>query len=116
MDDNTQLRRGALELSILQLLAHGEVYGGEIVETLSAYPSLAASRGTVYPLLSRLRNAGVVETTWHESPVGPPRRYYRLSKAGESTRRSLEAGWEALVRDMAQVIANPASRPVKEQS
>lgn len=107
MDELTQLRRGAVQLAVMRLLSGREVYGGEIVETLSHYTALATTRGTVYPMLSRLRGAGLVETTWHESPVGPPRRYYRLSADGEQTFRSLESGWSALVTDMEQLAQNP---------
>ena len=72
----SQLRKGALELAVLALIARSEpegVYGGALVESLAARPALAASQGTIYPLLSRLRRQGIVETTWRESPAGPPR-------------------------------------------
>lgn len=82
MDDLSQLRRGAVELAVLLLLADGELYGGALVDALAQYRFLVTGRGTVYPMLSRLRSAGLVETTWHESPVGPPRRYYRLTAQG----------------------------------
>ena len=68
----SQLRKGALELAVLALIARSEpegVYGGALVESLAARPALAASQGTIYPLLSRLRQQGTVETTWQESPT-----------------------------------------------
>lgn len=87
-----QLRKGVLELAILALLDSTESYGGEIVATLAETPGLEASAGTVYPLLTRLRTAKLVETTWVESPSGPPRKYYSLTPAG---RAELAAGAQA---------------------
>lgn len=87
-----QLRKGVLELAILALLDSGESYGGELVATLSERPGLEASAGTVYPLLTRLKSAGLVETTWGESPSGPPRKYYQVTAAG---RAELAAGAQA---------------------
>lgn len=92
----SQFRKGALELAILALLDSGELYGVEIVDRLDAFRGLEASGGTVYPLLSRLRKSGVVDTTWRESPVGPPRKYYRLSAAGNRELLAMAASW----RDM----------------
>ena len=96
MDDiPTQLRKGALELAVLALLAQQPRYGIEIVEDLGSRPGLEASSGTIYPLLTRLKNSGLVNTTWRESPVGPPRKYYTLSTAGL---RHLEAQRNAWLR------------------
>jgi len=96
----SQFRKGALELVILALLDRGELYGVEIVDRLSERPGLEASAGTVYPLLSRLKKAGVVDTTWRESPVGPPRKYYRLSAAGRRELAEMTRSW----RDIADAI------------
>lgn len=97
----SQLRRGALELAIMALLARGELYGVEIVDRLAATDGLQASAGTVYPLLARLRKAGALDSSWRESPVGPPRKYYRLSRAGRSELATLAKVW----RDLAETIA-----------
>ena len=96
----SQFRKGALELAILALLASGELYGVEIVDRLDDLPGLGASGGTVYPLLSRLKKSGVVDTTWRESPMGPPRKYYRLSAAGKTELRALAESW----RDMSTAL------------
>ena len=96
----SQFRKGALELVILALLDRGELYGVEIVDRLAERPGLEASAGTVYPLLSRLKKAGVVDTTWRESPVGPPRKYYRLSAAGTQELGEMSRSW----RDIAVAI------------
>jgi PadR family transcriptional regulator PadR len=95
-DRVSQFRKGALELAILALLAGNELYGVEIVDRLAARPGLEASAGTVYPLLGRLKKTGVVDTTWRESPVGPPRKYYRLSASGVRELAAMAESWRDL--------------------
>lgn len=114
-----QLRKGALEIAVLALVAAGErdagVYGGALVEELGHFPSLAAKQGTVYPLLSRLRQHGLVSTTWQESPSGPPRRYYRLTEAGRARLTSQQDTWRSLAQDMSRILdAAPTTRPTKK--
>lgn len=98
-DDRTaQIRRGVVELAVLGLLAQGERYGSQIVDELSSQPALALTAGTVYPLLSRLLKAGLIDSTWQESPVGPPRKYYRLTRHGRAAHAAQHDAWVA-VRD-----------------
>ena len=98
-DERTaQIRRGVVELAVLGLLAQGERYGSQIVDELAARPALSLTGGTVYPLLSRLLKAGLIDSTWQESPVGPPRKYYRLTEAGRAAQTDLRGAW-ASVRD-----------------
>ena len=78
----TQLRRGAVEHCVLALLEDDERYGYDLVQQLTA-AGLVASEGTVYPLLSRLRKDELVATVWRDSPTGPPRRYYALTRLGQ---------------------------------
>ncbi len=82
------MRKGVLELAVLALLARRPRYGSSLVDDLAGRPGLALSAGTVYPLLARLAKAGLVTTSWQESPVGPPRKYYTLTEPG---RRRLDA-------------------------
>lgn len=89
----SQLRRGVLEFCVLALLRDEERYGFEIVRALSQADGLVTTEGTLYPLLGRLRKEGVVETTWRESPSGPPRRYYRLTPGGRSLLTAFAAEW-----------------------
>ena len=77
-----QLRRGTIEYCVLALLRRDEHYALDLVRELGAVDGMVTSEGTIYPLLSRLRRDGLVETNWHESPNGPPRRYYRITPAG----------------------------------
>lgn len=98
-DDRTaQIRRGVVELAVLDLLAQGERYGSQIVDELSSQAALALTAGTVYPLLSRLLKAGLIDSTWQESPVGPPRKYYRLTRHGRAAHAAQRDAWVA-VRD-----------------
>ena len=82
-----QLRRGWLELCVLNALRGGERYGYELVHALAALPGLDVTEGTLYPLLSRLRLTGLVATRLEESSAGPARKYYALTPQG---RRELE--------------------------
>lgn len=100
----SQLRRGVLELAILALLGHGEKYGGEVVDDLAGRAGLEAGPGTVYPLLTRLGTAGYVETFWEESPSGPPRKYYRLTRAGQAQLSDQRDTWRSLVSSMDELM------------
>lgn len=91
----TALRRGTLEFCVLALLAEREHYGLELVRRLSEELGMVTSEGTLYPLLSRLRRAEKIATTWRESPHGPPRRYYALAPAGESALAQFRREWVA---------------------
>jgi PadR family transcriptional regulator PadR len=89
----TQMRRGAIEYCVLALLRDRERYGFELVRELSAADGLVTSEGTVYPLLTRLRREGLVETTWQESNQGPPRRYYSITSEGNQSLESFVDQW-----------------------
>jgi PadR family transcriptional regulator PadR len=89
----SQLRRGVLEFCVLALLRNTELYGFELVRALAGADGLVTTEGTLYPLLGRLRRDGVVDTTWRESPSGPPRRYYRLTPNGQAALNSFAAEW-----------------------
>lgn len=99
-----QLRKGVLELAILALLDGRRRYGGEIVEQLASRPGLDASAGTVYPLLTRLKTAALVETEWQESPSGPPRKYYRLTAAGSRALADSARQWRLLTAALDELL------------
>jgi PadR family transcriptional regulator, regulatory protein PadR len=92
----TQLRKGLLELAILNSLGGSALYGYEIVRRLGDIDGLVISEGTVYPILSRLRNENLVETFIEESPEGPPRKYYQLTARGREAVRRMNLHWERL--------------------
>lgn len=97
---STQLRKGLLEMCILNLLAQGELYGYDLVKSMTALHGLVVSEGTIYPLLSRFRKAGLVETRLEESLSGPARRYYRLSPQGRRMRKMMNEYWDRLAADV----------------
>ena len=92
----TQLRKGLLELAILNSLGAGPLYGYDIVRRLGDVDSLVITEGTVYPILSRLRNEKYVETYIEESSSGPPRKYYRLTPRGRDELKRMNQHWEQL--------------------
>lgn len=87
----TGLRRGTLEFCVLATMRGGPRYALEVTRALG--PVLLASEGTLYPLLSRLRRDGLVDTDWQESPSGPPRRYYRLTARGAAAVSEFTGEW-----------------------
>ena len=101
------MRRGALEHLILALLRGRERYAPELVEQLAARDGMLTSEGTIYPLLSRLRRDGLVETTWWESPTGPPRRYYRLTPAGSAALEQFRREWKRFAAAVDDILEDP---------
>jgi PadR family transcriptional regulator PadR len=89
----SQMRRGTLEYCVLAILAGGERYGFQLVRELGEVDGMVTSEGTIYPLLSRLRRDALIEPTWRESPAGPPRRYYRLTRAGRAALDAFVVEW-----------------------
>ena len=89
----TQLRKGVIEFCVLALLKDRPRYGGELVQLLREKRSLLVSEGTIYPLLSRMRSEGLVETEWSETSGGHPRRYYRLSRGGQKAVAEFRSEW-----------------------
>jgi len=100
----TQLRKGLLELCIFNLLAQGELYGYDLVKKLGLIPGILITEGTIYPLLSRLRKGGLLETRLEESPAGPARRYYRLSTDGERVLKLMNLYWRDLAKGVEAYI------------
>ncbi len=88
-----QLRRGVVENCVLALLWSRPRYGVDLVRQLAGAGQLVTSEGTIYPLLARLRREGLVETTWSESPSGPPRRYYTLTDLGRTALKRFVTDW-----------------------
>jgi PadR family transcriptional regulator PadR len=89
----TQLRKGVIEFCVLALLRDRPRYGGELVQLLGERKGLLVTEGTIYPLLSRLRSEGLVETEWSEASGGHPRRYYRLSRGGQRAVTDFRGEW-----------------------
>ena len=88
-----QLRRGVLENCVLAMLEEGERYAFDLVRDLANVEGMATSEGTIYPMLGRLRRDALVQSTWQESPSGPPRRYYRLTAEGVRSLAEFREEW-----------------------
>ena len=95
--DNTQsqMRKGVLEFCILSIIRQGEVYPSDIVEKMKA-ANLNILEGTLYPLLTRLKNADLLTYRWIESNSGPPRKYFHMTDKGLDFYRELEDTWNEL--------------------
>src|SRR3990170_533663 len=94
-----ELKRGTLEMILLKLLTGGEMYGYQLVSTLEERigQQFQIKEGTVYPVLYRLEDAGLVEARWETLERGVPRKYYRLTEAGAKRLRKLVDEWRAFV-------------------
>lgn len=92
-----QLRKGVLEFCILSILSKEEVYASDILERLKV-ARLLVVEGTIYPLLTRLKNAGLLQYRWEESKSGPPRKYYSLTDSGRAFLQELDSTWTELVQ------------------
>lgn len=90
----THLRRGSLEYCVLAMLQNQELYGLDIARRLTVDGILMSGEGTLYPLLARLRKAGLVDTQWQESIEGPPRRYYSLTDDGRTALTAFTRTWK----------------------
>lgn len=91
----TQMRKGILEYCILSIISRGEIYASDIISELKS-ANLLVVEGTLYPLLTRLKNNGLLNYNWQESTSGPPRKYYTLSPAGIEVLKRLDTTWEEL--------------------
>ena len=92
----SQMRKGVLELCILAVLAEGDAYPSEIINRLKE-TKLLIVEGTLYPLLTRLKNDGILTHRWEESSSGPPRKYYKLTPEGKSFLKELYGSWQELI-------------------
>lgn len=101
-----QMRKGILEMCILSIISEREVYPRDIIEHVRKY-NLIVKEGTLYPLLSRLKNAGLLAYTWREvEGKGPPRKYYSLTTEGKAFLNELLQTWQTLVEAVHQTTQN----------
>lgn len=99
--ENTQLqmRKGILEFCILLIISRGKIYASDILQELKS-ADLLVVEGTLYPLLSRLKNRELLAYTWEESKNGPPRKYFTLTSKGHSAVEELQKTWQDLSRSI----------------
>lgn len=91
----SQMRKGMLEFCVLLLISRGETYASEIICRLKAAHMIVVE-GTLYPLLSRLKNDELLTYRWEESNYGPPRKYYNITPKGEEYLKTLREGWREI--------------------
>lgn len=92
-----QMRKGVLELCILSVLSRGDAYANDLINKLKDAKMIVVE-GTLYPLLTRQKNAGLLSYRWEESPQGPPRKYYSLTELGKTYLDDLLGSWDDLVK------------------
>ena len=103
-----QMRKGVLEYCILSILKNGDAYTSEILSTLKNAQMIVVER-TIYPLLTRLKNAGLLSYRWEESTSGPPRKYYVLTENGLLFLRELDKTWNNLENAVSQITSTKST-------
>ena len=113
--DNTasQMRKGVLEFCILSIIKQGEAYPSDIIERMKS-ANLNILEGTLYPLLTRLKNAEFLTYRWIESNSGPPRKYFSLTEKGAAFYKELEATWNELANAVKE-LSNAEQAHTEEQ-
>ncbi|MCX7708459.1 MAG: PadR family transcriptional regulator [Clostridia bacterium] len=105
---NIQFKKGVLELCVLSMLFKKDCYGYELVNEISK--NILISEGTIYPLLKRLKDEGYFTTYLEESQEGPPRKYYKLTDLGASTKVELEKEWFSFVEGVNKIVKEANER------
>lgn len=100
-----QLRKGSLELAVLASLWEGRLYGLEILRRLESDSDLIVAEGTVYPLLTRLKALGLIESEWVESDSGHPRKYYWLTSPGRQRALEMTRIWKRFSASLSDLLA-----------
>lgn len=103
-EDNAkvQMRKGILEYCILAILSRGDSYAPKIIAELKDSEMIVVE-GTLYPILTRQKNAGLLTYRWEESPQGPPRKYYSLTDKGRDALLALDAAWSQMVQQIERI-------------
>ena len=103
----SQMRKGILEYCILATISRGEAYPTDILDEMRR-ANLRILEGTLYPLLTRLKNAGMLSYRWVESNAGPPRKYFSLTPQGDTFFKALQQTWQELAGAVHALAATPA--------
>lgn len=99
-----QMRKGALEMAALASLYNRRLYGLEIIRTLESESDLVLSEGTIYPILSRLKKDGLLDSEWVEAEAGHPRKYYVLTHAGHERLTSMANAWKSFANSLNRLL------------
>ena len=112
----SQLRRGVVGPCILALLSSGPRYGLQLVTELNDIGELLTSQGTVYPLMNRLHELGLVTSYWETSDVDRPRRYYVITEAGLAELHSFEVEWSKFTGSVSQLLRSVGRAPLRPRA
>ena len=107
----SQMRKGVLEYCILSILNRKEAYASSIIEELKA-ANMIVVEGTLYPLLIRQKNQGLLSYRWEESTQGPPRKYYVITDKGRSQLAEMDAAWNELVNSINTLRQTPSNQVI----
>lgn len=123
-EDNVkvQMRKGILEYCILAILSREDSYAPKIIAELKEAQMIVVE-GTLYPILTRQKNAGLLSYRWEESPQGPPRKYYMLTEAGHQQLKMLDEAWDEMVEQIQAIrhggksaaVANSAEKVIEPE-
>lgn len=116
-EDNVkvQMRKGILEYCILAILSRGDSYAPKIIAELKQAEMIVVE-GTLYPILTRQKNAGLLTYRWEESPQGPPRKYYMLTEAGRQQLALLDEAWNEMVEQIKLIRHGNGDEQVRDNS
>jgi PadR family transcriptional regulator, regulatory protein PadR len=110
-----QMRKGALEMAALAALWSGRLYGLEIIRFFADSSQLTLGEGTIYPILSRLKDEGLLESEWVEAEAGHPRKYYSLTETGRRRLQQMAETWTEFSRELARLIKPVMMAQKKEE-
>ncbi len=99
----TQLRKGLLDIVVLNLLNRGPSHGYEMVQTMKRIDGLQIREGNIYPILARLETDGLVASYSEPSTDGPPRKYFQLTEAGKKTLEAMNNHWDRLIKSLESI-------------
>ena len=111
----SQMRKGVLEFCILSIIKQGEVYPSDIVDKMKG-ANLNILEGTLYPLLTRLKNAGYLTYRWVESNSGPPRKYFLMTEQGLQFYSELERTWHELADAVQKLTSSEGKEYMPEET
>lgn len=103
-----QMRKGVLEMCVLAIISMEEAYASDIIDKLK-HAKLIVVEGTLYPILTRLKNDAYLTYRWEESNAGPPRKYYRITPEGTQFLQELKSGWDDMIMAVNQLVKNQAN-------
>jgi PadR family transcriptional regulator, regulatory protein PadR len=101
--NSAQMRKGVLELCILSIISGQDAYASDIIEKLKE-AQLIVVEGTLYPLLTRLKNEGLLSYRWEESTQGPPRKYYKITESGQKALDEMTEDWKKMVEAVEMLL------------